>query len=273
MPNRIIKESICTSKSINQLTAEEECFFYRLIVNCDDYGCFFGEPDVLAGKLYPRRRMEEDEVLRIRDRLEEVGLIIVYESGGEDYIWLPTWEKHQRIRSAKHHFPMPPEESLCKNSPQLAANCGELPQTAADCSKMQPTRARARNPIQSNPNPIQSESNPNTNPNAAGADVCAAAAAEPKTQFAEFVSLTNAEYEALVAKLGEQGAGRCIELLDNYKGQSGKKYQSDYRAILNWVVGRYEEEQKKAHRDEPRRSYDPEDFDRIGFELPEMEGL
>ena len=33
-----------------------------------------------------------------------------------------------------------------------------------------------------------------------------------------------------------------IEILDNYKGQNGKKYKSDYRAILNWVVKRYEEE-------------------------------
>ena len=264
MPNRIIKESICTSKSINQLTAEEECFFYRLIVNCDDYGCFFGEPDVLAGKLYPRRRMDEGEVLRIRDRLAEVGLILLYESDGEMYIWLPTWEKHQRLRKTKHRFPMPSDAA---KEPETAADECSLRQSAAECGEMRLARAKNPNP---NPNP---NTNPNTNPNSAGADVCAGAAADEKTSYAEFVSLTNAEYEALVAKLGEQGARRCIELLDNYKGQSGKRYQSDYRAILNWVVGRYEEEQKKAHRDEPRRSYDPEDFDRIGFELPEIEGL
>ena len=69
-----------------------------------------------------------------------------------------------------------------------------------------------------------------------------------KIKFADFVSLTNAEYEALVAKLGEDGAKRCIEILDNYKGAKGKKYKSDYRAILNWVVERYEEEKlKKQH--------------------------
>lgn len=61
-------------------------------------------------------------------------------------------------------------------------------------------------------------------------------------RFADFVSMTNAEYQALVAELGESGAERCVEILDNYKGSSGKKYKSDYRAILNWVVGRYEQE-------------------------------
>lgn len=66
-----------------------------------------------------------------------------------------------------------------------------------------------------------------------------------KRKFAEFVSMTNDEYSSLVIKLGEQGTQRCIEILDNYKGQSGKTYKSDYRAILNWVITRYEEEQTK----------------------------
>jgi len=66
-----------------------------------------------------------------------------------------------------------------------------------------------------------------------------------KTQYAEFVSLTNDEHSSLVAKLGsEQRVQRCIEILDNYKGASGKKYASDYRAILNWVIARLEEEER-----------------------------
>ncbi|MCM1380870.1 MAG: hypothetical protein NC192_02955, partial [Muribaculaceae bacterium] len=50
---------------------------------------------------------------------------------------------------------------------------------------------------------------------------------------------------SLVAKVGESGAKRCIEILDNYKGSTGKTYQSDYRTILNWVIKRYEEEKAK----------------------------
>jgi hypothetical protein len=67
-----------------------------------------------------------------------------------------------------------------------------------------------------------------------------------RIRFAEFVSMTNDEHSSLVAKLGEDGTARCIEILDNYKGESGKKYESDYRAILNWGVKRYEEERDKA---------------------------
>ena len=38
MPNRILKESICTSESLVGLSAEAEVLFYRLIVKADDFG-------------------------------------------------------------------------------------------------------------------------------------------------------------------------------------------------------------------------------------------
>ena len=66
-----------------------------------------------------------------------------------------------------------------------------------------------------------------------------------KYKYAEFVSLTREEYAKLCEAHGEDGAKRMIEILDNYKGSSGKRYKDDYRAILNWVVDRYNEELKK----------------------------
>lgn len=76
---------------------------------------------------------------------------------------------------------------------------------------------------------------------------------------AENVSMTDEEYQKLVDKFGEMDTKRLIEILDNYKGQSGKRYKSDYRAILNWVVGRLKEEkdraQKPAHGKAPLQEY------------------
>lgn len=68
---------------------------------------------------------------------------------------------------------------------------------------------------------------------------------KPKIKYAEFVSLTEDEYENLMNRCGVDGAKRLVEILDNYKGSKGKKYASDYRAILNWVIDRYNEEQAK----------------------------
>ena len=39
------------------------------------------------------------------------------------------------------------------------------------------------------------------------------------------------------------------------KGANGKTYKSDYRAILNWVVKRYQEEQSKPARADPISSW------------------
>lgn len=57
-----------------------------------------------------------------------------------------------------------------------------------------------------------------------------------KQSYAEFVTMTPDEYNKLIAKYGKQRADRMIEVLDNYKGAVGRKYKSDYRAILMWVA-------------------------------------
>lgn len=71
------------------------------------------------------------------------------------------------------------------------------------------------------------------------------AAKAKKYKYAEFVTLTRDEYAKLCESFGEDAAKRMIEILDNYKGSKGKKYKSDYKAILNWVVDRYNEEVMK----------------------------
>lgn len=84
-----------------------------------------------------------------------------------------------------------------------------------------------------------------------------------KVSFAEFVSMTNAEYQALVTELGNEHAAReCIRILDNYKGSSGKKYKSDYRAILNWVITRFNEEKKKQNNERNHQTNKTTEADR-----------
>lgn len=67
-----------------------------------------------------------------------------------------------------------------------------------------------------------------------------------KKQYGEFVTLTDKEYQQLIAKLGnEEAAKECIEILDNAKGAKGYIYRSDYRAILSWVIDRYKEKHQQ----------------------------
>ena len=63
--NRIIKESICASDTIDQLTYFEEVFFYRLIVNCDDYGRFDARLPILKARLFPLKSVTEKKFLTL----------------------------------------------------------------------------------------------------------------------------------------------------------------------------------------------------------------
>ena len=66
---------------------------------------------------------------------------------------------------------------------------------------------------------------------------------------AEFVLLSTGEYEKLIERYGDSATKRFIEKLDNWKGVNPKKrkYESDYRAILNWVVSAVQDEIAKEN--------------------------
>ena len=64
MPNRILKETICTSETIDNLSVEAERFFYRLLVNCDDYGLMDARPRILRARCFPLRvdQISDDDI-------------------------------------------------------------------------------------------------------------------------------------------------------------------------------------------------------------------
>ena len=59
-----------------------------------------------------------------------------------------------------------------------------------------------------------------------------------KNKYLECVELTDVEYEKLVVKEGGVNVKQAIEILNNYKMSTGKKYKSDYHSMLNWVFER-----------------------------------
>lgn len=69
---------------------------------------------------------------------------------------------------------------------------------------------------------------------------------ETEIKYADYVKMKENEYNKLVDQYGKSFTDKCISILDNYKGANGKKYKSDYRAILNWVVDRCKKEGNKV---------------------------
>lgn len=75
-----------------------------------------------------------------------------------------------------------------------------------------------------------------------------------KVKYKECVFLTPAEHEKLSKAHGPERLNSMIEILNNYKMQNGKKYKSDYHAILNWVA---EKVKLKGDKDGIKGSSDP----------------
>ena len=148
MPNRIIKESICTSEEIDKLTPFQEVMFYRLIVNCDDYGRIDARAKILKSKLFPLKDVRSDQIDAALDALASAELVILYEVDGKPFLQMKTWDRHQRVRSKVSKYPAPASSETIFVS-NLRSNVSNLRTNADKC---------CRNPIQSNPIRIQSES-------------------------------------------------------------------------------------------------------------------
>jgi hypothetical protein len=144
MPNRILKESICSSDSINELSWFEECLFYRLIVNCDDYGRFDGRTAIIKNRLFPLKDgITAKSVETALIKLVNAGMVVMYEFDGKPFLYLPRWSEHQSVRNKRSKYPDPSE---CSKVIASANNCKQL---------------HANVPVIQSES--ESESNPNTN--------------------------------------------------------------------------------------------------------------
>lgn len=146
MPNRIIKETICTSEEIASLTAEQEVFFYRLMVNCDDFGLLDARLKIIASKCYPLKSIDSKKIQTMLDVLACVGLIKLYQVAGMPYLAISKWSEHQQIRAKKPKYPLPEAQD------EINCEASEI-----NCYQMQANVPVIQsNPIQSESNPIQS---------------------------------------------------------------------------------------------------------------------
>ena len=175
MPNRIIKESIRTSKSVNALPDFEFRLWTYLITYVDDYGRGSADPELLKGLVFPRRRgLTEQQISKGVHNLATAGMITLYEVDGESFLQFPNWDKHQAIRAKQSKFPAP--DSI-------------LQADGIICKQMQANVSV----IQSNPIRIQSESESN-------------ARARAEAAFAEF-------WSAYPKKVGKGAAQKAFKKL------------------------------------------------------------
>lgn len=131
MPNRLLREGICTSDALNAISSDEEVFFYRLLVVCDDFGHADARPAILKANCFPLKdSASQQKIENWLSGLARVGLVRRYKVGGKVYVAISKWE--QRIRTNPKH-PQPDSDGaewLDAETPQSAADCRQV---SADC--------------------------------------------------------------------------------------------------------------------------------------------
>jgi len=104
MPDRLLRESIRISESINQLSAFEETFFYRLIVSVDDRGYFDASPRALSKTLYPLKDVRDCQIKDTLRKLSSAGLIQFFRrEDGKLFVRLTNWDWYQYDHSTASH--------------------------------------------------------------------------------------------------------------------------------------------------------------------------
>ena len=139
MPNRLLREGICTSDPINDLSSEEEVFFYRLLVVADDFGNMDGRPAILKAQCFPLK--DTATVARIETwvaGLVRKSMLARYEADGRPYLAVGKWET--RVRT-KPKYPPPPDDVWEQAARSLLTDCGQT----ADNVQQIAARAGARN--------------------------------------------------------------------------------------------------------------------------------
>lgn len=157
MANRILRDGITASETIDVLTAEEEVFFYRLLTVCDDYGLMDARTAILKARCFPLKTYSEKLIMRWLNGLAAAGLIRLYVVSDRPYLSVIQWDQHQRVRNARHKYPLAPMDQLANISAKSPPVTDNSPQLAADRGETRPPRARADTPA-------ESESNPYPNP-------------------------------------------------------------------------------------------------------------
>ena len=108
MGNRMIQETIRTSRSVNGLNDFQFRVWTYLITYVDDYGRGSADPELLKGFVFPRiKSITEEQIRTALEDLERAGMIALYAVDGESFFYFPNWDKYQRIQAKRSKFPDP----------------------------------------------------------------------------------------------------------------------------------------------------------------------
>ena len=113
MPNRILRDWT-DSHAVNDLSAEEERFFTRLLMKADDFGRFHGQDRLLNANLFPLHKFDDELVAEWCDACVSAGILARYKDAkNREYIEVLNFK--QRTRQQISKFPNPNDGHMTVN--------------------------------------------------------------------------------------------------------------------------------------------------------------
>ena len=248
MPNRIIKESICTSESLDRLTFFQEAMFYRLITQCDDYGCFDARPKILASRCFPLKDIREKQIEDALRAMTSEELVVLYEVDGKPFGQMKSWDRHQQIRAKRRKYPAPPEG--------LPATCNHMISDDITCNHMQ-----AIAPV------IQSNPNPNPNP------VCANQSNDGKTY--KRPSLWEVEAYCTDHRFFDVNPQKFLDYqtMRGWKDKYGAPIEDWQAALRYWAANENAHRAAAAERSSAGRAAEPAPYEQRSYTEEELREL
>lgn len=232
MPNRIIKDSIRTSKTVNTMTDFQFRLWVYLITYVDDYGRGSADPELLKGFVFPRRKgVTESTIEKALLDLANSGSVLLYEVDGEPYFCFPNWSDHQRIQTKKSKFPAPDDG----NSRWVTVSHGE--------------------------SPSESESNPNPNTNS-NSYLCAEQSSPPLVSLilntGELYPVFQADVDAWIKLYPNVDVMQQLRAMTGWLEANPKKRKTK-QGIKKFINGWLSREQDKGGK------HDAPNYNKIGY--------
>ena len=136
MPRRMIDSEIWRNEKVSNLPDAGRLLFIGIFSNADDDGRLKASPRFLKATIFPYDDGKTaDQIRELRDQCAEPGLIRVYSKNGKEYLDIPGWEEHQKIRKDRYTPSKLPGYNEADN--QMATQCqpmGNHPTTAGSHS-------------------------------------------------------------------------------------------------------------------------------------------
>ena len=108
---------ICQSKKLAALKTDGARLLYTwLLPNVDINGCFSADIEVIKGQIFTRLKKSTKSIGNYLEDLHNIGLIIVYQANGDDFLQIPDFAVKQPSlnpnKEAESTIPLPTPEQL-----------------------------------------------------------------------------------------------------------------------------------------------------------------